>query len=624
MSNLRIAELDFDTIKSNLKEFLKNYVDDDGSPYFTDFDYEGSGLSILLDVLSYNTHYNAYLANMVVNEMFLDSAVKRASAVSIAKHLGYTPMSARGARALLTFEVTAPTNNPNFLTLERFTPFATTVNDNTLTFVNLNSVTIQPNVGTYTFTDVEVVEGIPLEYVFTVDVPGTAEKYVLPNENCDISSIQVIVQNSVSDTTTTVYTLAEDTLNIDGTSNVYFLEENTTDRYQIHFGDGILGKKLNRGNLVKVTYLISGGTLGNVSGNISQEFFCSTQIGGGSVTGIITPTVNSRGGTTREAIESIRFNAPKYGASQNRAVTAEDYKVLISKNYPLVESISVWGGDDNDPPKYGKVIISLKPYDGYEVTQQTKDDISNLVLQSKQVLSIVPEFIEPDYFYINLAVNIKYNSKTSTLSATQIKNLVVSTIQSYFNNDLQKFDKDFVYSKLSRTIDAADNSIVGNLMTVKLQKRITPLLNYDNNYVIGNTIKFKNGIEPGSLETTRFVVSQNGNSVEARIKDVPNDIVPNRFGSGTLKLVNADTDKTIISSYGTIDYNAGIISIDSLYPTGYTEDSTDVRLSVTVQDSYLDVMVSKNEILLLDDSTFNGASNRLQGLTVNTIAVIIE
>jgi hypothetical protein len=221
-------------------------------------------------------------------------------------------------------------------------------------------------------------------------------------------------------------------------------------------------------------------------------------------------------------------------------------------------------------------------------------------------------------------VNVKYNSKTSTLSATQIKNLVVSTIQTYFNNDLQKFDKDFIYSKLSRTIDASDNSIVGNLMTVKLQKRITPILNYDNHYVVGDTIKFKNGIEPGSLETTRFVVSQSGISVEARIKDVPNDIVPNRVGFGTLKLVNADTDKTIIADYGTIDYNAGIISIDVLHPTGYTEDSTDIRLSITVQDSYLDVMVSKNEILLLDDSTFNGAANRLQGLTVNTIAVITE
>ena len=622
MSNLRIAELDFDTIKSNLKDFLKNYTGDDGAPYFTDFDYEGSGLSILLDVLAYNTHYNAYLANMVINEMFLDSAVKRASAVSIAKHLGYTPLSTRSARASLTFDVSAPTGNPNFLTLERFTPFTTTVDENTLTFVNLNSITIQPNVGTYTFTDVEVVEGIPLEYVFTADVPSPAEKYVIPNENCDITSIQVSVQNSLSDTTTTVYNLAEDTLNISGTSAVYFLEENATDRYQIHFGDGILGKKLSRGNLIKVTYLISNGTLGNVSGNIAQEFFCGSQIGGGTVPGVITPSVNSRGGLGRETIDSIKFKAPKFGSAQNRAVSSEDYKSLISKNYPLVESISVWGGDQNDPPKYGKVIISMKPYDGYEITQQVKDDITSLVLQNKQVLSITPEFIEPEYFYINLSINVKYNSKTATLSATQIKNLVVNSVNNYFSSDLQQYDKDFVYSKLSRTIDAADSSIVGNLMTIKLHKRITPIFNFNNNYVSTDTINFKNGVEPGSIETTRFVVTYQGNSVEARIKDIPNDITPNRIGNGTLVLVNADTDNIITSNYGTVNYGTGAIAINNLVLTGYTGDTTDVRITATVQDSFLDITVSKNEIILIDDSTFNGSANRLQGLTVNTIAVV--
>ena len=622
MSNLRIAELDFDSIKSNLKDFLKNYTDDDGAPYFTDFDYEGSGLSILLDVLSYNTHYNAYLASMVINEMFLDSAVKRASAVSIAKHLGYTPLSVQGARAKLTFDVINPTNTPNFLTLEKFTPFTTTVDEATLTFVNLDSVTIQPNVGTYTFKDVEVVEGIPLEYTYTVDLSGPAEKYVIPNENVDTTTIRVIVQNSYVDTTSYVYDLSDDTLNTTGSSKVYFLEENSSGKFQIHFGDNILGKKLSRGNLVKVTYLVSNGILGNVAGNIAQEFYCGSTIGGGTIGTVITPSINSRGGINKEDIDSIKFKAPKFSAAQNRAVTSDDYKSLIEKNYPLVESISVWGGDQNDPPKYGKVIISLKPYDGYYITQETKNDISNLVLQNKQVLSIVPEFIEPEYFYINLSVNVKYNQRTATISSTDLKNSVVNIIYNYFANDLQKFDKDFVYSKLLRNIDAADISVIGNLMTVNLQKRIDPVLNLDNHYVAGNTIKFKNGIEPGSIQTTRFVISSNGLSVEARIKDLPNDAVPNRMGTGKLILVNADTNKTLDSNYGTVDYASGILNITNLSITGYTEDTTDVRITATVQDSYLDITVNKNEILLLDDSTFNGNTNRLQGLTVNTIAAI--
>ena len=621
MSNLRIAELDFDSIKSNLKDFLKNYTDDDGAPYFTDFDYEGSGLSILLDVLSYNTHYNAYLASMVINEMFLDSAVKRASAVSIAKHLGYTPLSVQGARAKITFDVTSPTNNPTFLTLERFTPFTTTIDENALTFVNLNAVTIQPNVGTYTFTDIEVVEGIPLEYTYTVDLSGPAEKYVIPNENVDTTTIQVVVQNSLVDTTSALYELSDDTLNLDGTSKVFFLEENSTGRFQIHFGDNILGKKLTRGNLVKITYLVSNGKLGNVSGNIDQEFFCSTRIGGGNVGVAIIPSINSRGGLERETIESIRFKAPKFSASQNRAVTANDYKSLIQKNYPLVESVSVYGGDQESPPKYGKVIISLKPYDGFEITQEIKNDIASLVLQNKQVLSILPEFIEPEYFYINLSINVKYNPKISTLSGTEIKNSVITAINSYFSADLQQFDKDFVYSRLSRNIDAVDNSIVGNLMTVKLHKRLNPVFNFDNVYDVGNTIKFKNGLEPGSLESTRFVVTYKGNSVEARIKDIPKDAIPNRTGTGILVLFNADTEVLLDSNYGSINYGTGVIIITNLRLTGYTHDTSDVRLTAIVQDSYLDVTVSKNEIILLDDSTFNGDTNRLQGITVNTITV---
>jgi hypothetical protein len=622
MANLRITELDFDTIKSNLKEFLKNYTADDGAPYFTDFDFEGSGLSILLDVLSYNTHYNAYLASMVINDMFLDSAVKRASAVSIAKHLGYTPVSAKGARAMLDFTVTNPTNNPNFLTLEKYTPFSTSIDGTSYMFVNLNSKTIQPNVGTYTFNDIEVVEGIPLNYVFSVDVPSPAEKYVIPNENIDTSTIQVIVQNSVTDTTQTVYTLAEDTLDVDGTSEVYFLEESATGKYQIFFGDGILGKKLSRNNLVIVNYLISSGTVGNVSGSIRQLFSCGTTIGGGEVVGTITATTNSHGGTAKEGIESIRFRAPRYASSQNRAVTGNDYKALIEKYYPLVESVSVWGGEENNPPKYGKVIISLKPYEGYEVTQETRDNIKALVLQNKQVLSVTPEFITPDYFYVNISTNIKYDSAKTTFTATQIKNLAVTAIQNYFLTDLQKFNKDFIFSKLSRTIDALDDSIVGNLMSVKLQRRIEPLLGgKNNNYVGGAKIQFKNGLQPGTLTSTRFVVSVNGQAIEAILKDIPNDVVPNNIGSGTLYLVKADTGMVLSKNYGTINYGTGDVTITNLALIGYPVDTTDVRLTATIQEEFLDIAVSKNQIILLDDSTLNSDANRSQGLTVNTIAI---
>ena len=622
MANLRITELDFDTIKTNFKEFLKNYTADDGAPYFTDFDFEGSGLSILLDVLSYNTHYNAYLASMVINDMFLDSAVKRASAVSIAKHLGYTPVSAKGARAMLDFTVTNPTNNPNFLTLEKYTPFSTTIDGTSYMFVNLTSKTIQPNVSAYNFNNIEVVEGIPLNYVFSVDIPGPAEKYVIPNENIDTSTIQIVVQNSVTDTTQTVYTLSEDTLDVNGNSEVYFLEESATGKYQVFFGDGILGKKLSRNNLVIVNYLISSGTAGNVSGSIRQLFSCGTTIGGGEVVGTITATTNSHGGAAKEGIESIRFRAPRYSSSQNRAVTGNDYKSLIEQKYPLVESVNVWGGEENDPPKYGKIMISLKPYYGYEITQETKDNIKAVVLQNKQVLSITPEFITPDYFYVNVSTNIKYDSAKSTLTATQIKDIAVAAIQFYFITDLQKFNKNFIFSKLSRTIDALDDAIIGNLMTIKLQRRIEPLVGSKNNNYIGiNKIQFKNGLQPGSLTSTRFIVSVNNQAVEAILKDIPNNIVPNNLGSGKLYLFNADNEKVISANYGTINYGTGDVTITNLALIGYPVDTTDIRLMATIQDEYLDIEVGKNQIILLDDSTLNSDANRLQGLTVNTIAI---
>jgi hypothetical protein len=621
MANLRIAELDFDTIKTNLKEFLKNYTADDGAPYFTDFDFEGSGLSILLDLLSYNTHYNAYLASMVINDMFLDSAVKRSSAVSIAKHLGYTPVSARGARAMLTFDVSAPTNSPNFLTLEKYTPFTTTIDNATLTFVNLKSVTIQPKAGTYTFTDVELVEGIPIQYTYTVDVPGPAEKYIIPNDDIDTSTIQVIVQNSFTDTTQSIYTLAEDTLDVTDTSKVFFLEETAIGRYQIYFGDGVVGKKLTRNNLVIINYLITSGTAGNVAGTIAQSFTCATTIGGGSVLGAVTATTNSRGGKSKESIESIKFRAPKFSASQNRAVTDADYKALIEKDFPLVESIAVWGGENNDPPKYGKVIISLKPYDGYVVNQDTRNNISKVILQSKQVLGIAPEFIDPEYFYVNLSINVKYDSAKSTLSATEINNFVITEVNNYFYNNLQQFDKDFVFSKLSKNIDSIDDNIIGNLMTVKLQRRIEPVANSNNNYISDNVITFKNGLKPGTLTSTNFIVSYQGISKNATLNDFPDDTFPNNLGKGTIKLMDADTGVVLNDNYGSIDYGTGILTIYNLQYTGYVSDLIDIRINAEVQDSYLDINVSRNQILLLDDSTLNSNGNRVPGLTVNVIAV---
>ena len=370
MANYRISELDFDQIKVNLKQFLTNYRDKDNNLVFKDYDFEASSLSILIDLLSYNTHYNAYLGNMVANEMFLDSAVKRESAVSIAKHLGYSPLSYRSSRAKVSFNVSNPVNTPSSLTLPKYSAFTTTINGVLYTFSNLDSVNITPSNGIYSFTNVTIVEGQPLTYTYRVDLGGPSEKYSIPNKNIDTTTIRVTVQNSYSDLNQTTFSLAKNLDAVTGVSNVYFLEENTKGTWDLYFGDGVLGKKLKSGNLVKVEYLVSNGSLCNVSENLQQEFTLEIPIGGVTLPSTIIATQNSTGGDEPDTIDDIKFKAPRFLSSFNRAVTANDYKSIIEANYPLVESVAVWGGEENNPPIYGKVIISLKPYFGLRLVLQ--------------------------------------------------------------------------------------------------------------------------------------------------------------------------------------------------------------------------------------------------------------
>jgi len=550
----------------------------------------------------------------------MDSAVKRSSAVSIAKHLGYTTRSVRGSRAKINFSVSSPTGNPTSLTLDKYTPFTTTIGNVARTFVNINSKTIQRENGSYVFNDVDLVEGIPLEFVFRVKNPGTLEKYEIPNPDVDTSTMLVTVQTSNTDITTETYTQADDALGIDGTSKVYFLEESPTGLYQIVFGDNVLGKKLAQGNLIRVQYLISSGTATNVSSLITQSFSTSSLVGGGTVTGI-TVTQNSSYGADKETITEIKFNAPKFRSSHNRAVNANDYKVLIDSFNPgLIDSVAVWGGEDNIPKKYGKVMIALSPAQGSVITTEVQNEITNF-LKVKRVLSINPEYVDPEYFYINLDVNVKFDFKTLTISSDELKNQIIDTIQTYFDTDLKKFDKDFIYSKLSKLIDNTNQSILGNLMTLKVQKRLSPTLNVNNILTGSNSLKFYVGITPGSLESTRFAYLSNDELYPVVLRDVPNDTIPNYSGSGVIRLVDPTNETVVNSTYGTINYGTGEINIPTLNVYGYYSNTSDLRIMVKPQNDFLDVTVNQNQIILLDDSSLDTAANEQSGLTVSMVAV---
>lgn len=609
MANYRVAELDFDTIKTNLKQFLTNYRDKDNNLIFKDYDFDASSLSILLDILSYNTHYNAYYTNMVANEMFLDSAVKRESAVSIAKHLGYTPLSYRSARAKVSFTVPNPVGLPSTLTLPKFSPFTTSINDVNYTFVNLDSITIKPQDGVYTFSDVEIVEGEPLTYSYRVDLSGPSEKYTIPNKNVDTSTLRVTVQNSYTDTNTIAYTLAESLSNLTSTSKVYFLEENPSGFFEIFFGDNILGQKLNPGNIVIIEYLSSNGDSCNVSGNIIQQFSLGIVIGGVTLNSAINATVNSAGGDVNDSLDEIKFKAPRFISSFNRAVTAEDYKAIIEANYPLVESISVWGGEDNDPPLYGKVVISLKPYEGYTVSNAVKNNIKTNILANKKVMSIIPEFIDPNYLYINLDTRVKFEVKNSKYTAAQIEKLVQYKIEDYFKQELQKFNKKFVYSKLSKLIDNIDPSIIGNTSSIKVQKRITPIIGAQNGYAGSSVIKFANKLVSGSINSTAFYYTVNNSIYTTYLQD---DITTSSVG--TINLLDFFTNTILVSSIGSVNYTMGEISIPNLNPTGYLENATDIRIYSKIED--LDISSTRDLILVIDDGKVDTSSKRLSGLNV--------
>lgn len=613
MANLRIAELDFDTIKTNLKTYLQSQSE------FSDYDFEGAGLSVLIDLLAYNTHYNAYLANMLANEMFLDSAVKRSSVVSIAKHLGYTPRSVTGAKATIDITVTNPTNNPATLTLERYSSFSTSTGGTSFTFLTTEPYTIQPVNGVYKFGNIPVKEGRLLDYAYTVVSPGPDEKFEIPNAAVDTSTMLVTVQNSATDTTLTTYTQATEITDLNGNSTVYFLEENPLGNYQIYFGDNILGKKLTTGNIVRIQYLVSVGSAANVSGSISQSFISDNTIGGSSnIT--ITTVINSTGGSEKENISSIKFNAPRSNLTKNRAVTKIDYSTIIKSLYSQVESIAVWGGEENIPPAYGKVFISLKPYTGYVIEDGVKDEIKNVILKDRQVLTVTPEFIDPDYIYVNLTINLNYNKNLTVLSSSQISNLAKTAVINYFNTQLQQFEKPFYFSQLIENLNNIEPSILSALIGIKIQKRIIPVLNVSNAYIDEYSLKFNNKLHPNGLESTKFFIVRNGVTYTVILKDKPDLSPPDYNGTGTIIMYNVE-DNTELGTIGTIDYATGEVTITNIVPVGYPQGQFEIAITCEAQEESYNILTGRNQIIVLDDYTESAVSNKLPGLTINVTAV---
>ena len=614
MSQLRIAELEFDQIKQNLKEFLQN------QNKFSDYDFEGSAISVLLDILAYNTHYNSYYGNMLLSESFLDSAVKRSSVVSLAKHLGYTPVSVRGSTANIDVKVINPDGLPPSLTIDPFTTFVSTIDGVGYNFLTTKAYTTVREGNEYNFTNVEVKEGQLQEFSYVVSDTTPKAKYEIPALNVDTSTIQVIVQQSATDITREIYTLAEDLTALNNTSKIFFLEQNPFEKYQIYFGDDVLGKSPEIGNIIIIRYLVSKGDGTNVSSKITQTFQSANSIeGSNNIT--VTTNSNSTGGKNKESITSIKHYAPKYNAAKNRCVTASDYEALIHANYAGAESIAVWGGEDNSPPIYGKVFVSLKPFEGFIVSEETKESIKSDILKSKQGITIQVDFVDPEYIYVGLEVTAEYDYTITTKSSGQIYDLLVGTINDYFTTNLQKFDADYKHSILTNKLISTDESITSVLASVSLQKRIIPVLNTTNVLNLANAINFRNAIKPGSFSSSYYYMLLNGVQTLVQIIDIPDTNPADELGSGILRLIDAEDETVINSNIGTIDYGTGTVNINAILPTSLPTGAEDIRFTCHIQERNYNLNANRNEIFVLDDSIQNKITGTIRGLTITVNSV---
>jgi hypothetical protein len=682
-TNLRVTELDFDAIKTNIKNYFKAQSE------FSDYDFEGSALSVLIDTLAYNTHYNAYYLNMAVNEVFIDSAVKRESVVSLAKMLNYTPRSIKAASAKLNVTVNGVIGAPSFLIIDRYTAFTTTIDSTTYSFYNIEPATITPEGSTYTFENLTVYEGRFIVNKFVVgDSPGPAEKFVIQNKNIDTNTLRVTIQTSSSSSESFAYTRYDgDISTLTGSSAIYFLEQNSQGFYEVYFGDGIIGAGLSSGNTVTLEYLVTSGQPANISDKVAQTFALS-----GSIQGYTDVTIavsqKSSGAQPEETIEEIRFNATRAATSQNRLITTSDYSGYLKSTYNYIDKAVVWGGEDNNPPQYGKVYISILPKPNQTLTATRRGEIVTDI-KKKRALGITPAFIDPEIFFIVIQDTVKYNPNLTNDSSVDIQNAVRAAIENYFSTNITQFGDDFSASKLIAAIDSAKDSIVSNSMIPIVEKRFTPTAGV----AFTQSFQIANKIEPETLSTTYFYFNPLFDTVPIKskiidVKDATALVVTGTYrrsgqvvtintplaphglsagetvtiiftGSsldgnysivstpteksltiqteedgvdygtvtitaqktGKLKIVDADTSRILNNNVGRIAYDSGLVVINGLNIFGFLQDQTDLRIYLKMTRDSEDIFAERNQILRLDTDNSNPGVNRLGGVSISTLTI---
>ena len=527
-NRLQVTDLDFDTIKNNLKTFLQSQSE------FSDYDFEGSGLNVLLDVLAYNTHYNAYYLNMIANEAFLDTAILRNSVVSHAKMLGYTAKSTTASRALINLTVPTESSLVDTLTVPRGFTFKSEIVDNTsYNFITLEDATVEKTGNSFIFLNLPIFEGQLVSYNYTYN-QSTNPKGVfsIPDDNVDTTSLLVTVQTSISNLSSSIYTQVEDILDVNSESKVYFLQEGLNNKYEIYFGNGSIGKALNDGAIVNINYLVSSGSLANKANN-----FVVNSLVGSYSSYTVTPVAEASGGADRESATQIKQNSTLQYATQNRLVTIKDYESYITKNYPAVQSVSVWGGDEEIPPVFGKVFLSIKPKDNYYISSLEKQRIIDEIISPKSMISVQTEIRDPEYLYLKVENKVRYDIRKTSYNDEQLKNLIKNSIYTYSDSYLNTFSSTFVLSKLQDYIDGVDlNSIIGSETVLRLEKRFSPIINQTKTYEIPFNVRLHRGTILNRMKSSEFQITDSSGVVRnAILEEVPESYT----GVSSISMVSA-------------------------------------------------------------------------------------
>ena len=600
---LKITEFDFDEVKENLKTFLSAQEE------FKDYDFEGSGMSVLLDTLAYNTHYLGFNMNMLANEMFLDSAALRSSVVSHAKSLGYEVTSSRSPTATINVSLSTTANSK---TMPAGTAFTSTIDGVDYQFVTISDVTSNNTGSAVPFDSVKVYEGTYVTTTYTADTSDVDQRFLLNDNRADTSTLTVKVQNSSTDTTTTTFTRATDITQLSSTSTVYYLQETDGGFFEVYFGDGTVSKAIEDGNIITLQYVVTNRTLGNGASSFSSPSLID------GVSNITVTTVSSAvGGSLPETINSIKLNAPLDYATQGRAVTIDDYKVFTRKLFPNTQAVSVWGGEDgsfdtstgvSSNPEYGKVFISIKSTTGENLTTEQKSNLVTAFAPFK-VASVTPVIVDPETTFLILNTNFQYDSTATTSTKDELASLINTTISTFNDSDLKEFNGVFRHSKLLGLIDDTDTAILNNTTTVTMGKFFTPVsgtssynINFNNAFF--NPHSGHNSDAGGVIASTGFQLD-NDTATEYFFDD---------DGAGNLRIYSFSTARVrtyLNSAAGTVDYVNGTISIGSLNITAVSDidGASSTRIRVTVIPKSNDVVPVRNQLLEIDlvNSTISGS-----------------